>query len=420
MIAIPSTRIAIAAMPDVAVGSILPPASDLETMIDKCVNILHITDIHLLTGDFAQNVILAAFLEDLERLKELRLEPDLILISGDLARRADEPNSYAHFLDLILKMTAILGLNEQKVLMCPGNHDVSRNSVGPNILQVQQWHSFATDRDRANELQNEPLYKTHVFKTFAAYADLAETFAQDAHVKAGQSYSCFFFRELGISVVSINTATLSVAGMIEGMKDERRLVVPEKLLVEAIGSLPKDTHVVVLGHHPTSWLNEANEDVVRRLLGKSAHMYLSGHLHAARPENISTMTGTCFFGQSGALYEWRDRWNGYAIYSVVPKSSNVKAHYRRWYEDRRSFSKAEDLGDDGIVFSPPDSKHFFEGLRLKINRADLEKWRIKALLPDLEDECNKTLSPVPLEESFVPPDFEKDLPKPRTHSTAVL
>lgn len=219
------------------------------------------------------------------------------------------------------------------------------------------------------------------------------------------------FREFGLSVISVNTATLSTAGLISPRDDERKLVIPERLLVDAFATVPRDSHKLVVGHHPTSWLSETNEEMVRRLLGQSGHMYMCGHIHIARPETVSGLLGSCHYAQTGALYEWRDRWNGYCVYQIVPGSPHVKAHYRRWYEDRRQFSKAEDLADDGVVYSPPAAREFFAGLRLRVSPHDLEKWRTETLLPALIDECKKSLAPVPIEEAFVPPEFQREVAK---------
>lgn len=382
--------------------------------MDRVVNVLHISDIHLNSkDDFAQDVVIQGFLTDLAKLEALEIKPDLLVVSGDLARAADQSDAYDNFLDFILKVVEITGLDESRVVMCPGNHDVSRNAVGPNLPAVREWRDKALNRDDANQLHVDAAYSAHVFRTFSGYYALADSFAREAIVKTGQSFTSYYFREFGLFVIAFNTATLSSAGLVSGRDDERKLVLPERAIIEAMSAVPKDAHVLVTGHHPTSWLNENNEDTVRRLLGKSASMYLCGHIHLARPETVTGILGNCYYAQTGALYEWRDNWNGYALYQMVPRTPHVKAYYRRWYEDRREFSKAEDLADDGVIFSSPDAAPFFHGLKLQISRTLLEDWRSRFLLPALESECSKTLAPVPIEECFVPPEFERDILKSR-------
>lgn len=377
-------------------------------MVDNCVTIMHLTDLHLQVGDnFGQTVVLDAFHKDLQKLADLDLKPDLLLFSGDLAKVADEPDAYYHVLELLLRIGSSLNLDQENILICPGNHDVSRAVVGPSLPQVTKWQDIAKDRDEANKLQTDASYANHVFKTFSEFRSLAEAFGQSSRVKAGQSYAVHFFRELGLAVVVINTATLSTAGLVDSQSDERRLVVPERLLVEAFAGVPNGAHVVVMGHHPLTWLNESNEDIVRKLLESKANMYVSGHLHAVRPQTIQGLLGKCHFSQSGALYEWRDHWSGYAIYRLVPRSPHIKATYRRWYEDRREFSKAEDISDDGVVYSDPDAEKFFQTLNLKVNVTFLEDWRKVHLEPFVAEETDKTLSPVPIGDSFVAPEFDR-------------
>lgn len=381
-------------------------------ILDKLVNVMHISDIHLDAGGaFAQNVVVTAFLNDLSRLDRLGLKPDLIVISGDLAKAADQENAYSNFLNFIMKLFEAFGLDEERLILCPGNHDVSRNAVGPVLPAVQMWRTQAENRDSANNLYDDNNYNNHVIKVFKGFYELSDSFSQKSILKVGSGYTSYFFREFGISFVSINTASLSTGGLISQKDDERKLAVPERLLLESLAAVPKESHKIVVGHHPTTWLNESNEELVRRLLGQSANLYLCGHVHMARPEKVQNLLGECYFGQTGALYEWRDYWCGYAIYQIVPGSPHIKSHYRRWYEDRREFSKAEDLADEGIVYSSLEAKHFFSKLKLKISTVDLEEWRSNTLLPSLIAECSKSLAPVPIEDAFVPPEFQRDVKK---------
>ncbi|MFN7008955.1 MAG: metallophosphoesterase [Allorhizobium sp.] len=380
--------------------------------MDKLVNVLHISDIHLdASAAFAQDLVLKAFLEDLPKLNDLGLKPDLIVISGDLAKAADQENAYSVFLNFIIKLLEEFGLDEERLILCPGNHDVSRKVVGPVLPTIKSWRTSCENRDEANKIQDDTGYTNHVLRTFRGFYELTDSFSQKSIIQVGSGFTTYFFRELGVSFVSINTATLSTAGLVSPRDDERNLIVPEKLLVEALSTVPKDSHKIVVGHHPTSWLTETNEELIRRLLGKSANMYLCGHIHMARPETVTGMLGTCHFAQTGALYEWRDHWSGYCVYQIVPGAPHVKAHYRRWYEDRREFSKAEDLADEGIIYSTPDAKGFFAKLKLQILPSDLEDWRVNTLLPNLIDECNKSLAPVPIEDAFVAPEFQREVKK---------
>ncbi|WP_292640120.1 metallophosphoesterase [Mesorhizobium sp.] len=374
----------------------------------RAINVLHLTDLHLSSDDFAQDVVIKAFLTDLRSRKNAASRPDLIVFSGDIARSADDKAVYGKALGMLLDIADLFGLNEEKIIICPGNHDVSRSELGPNIHLVQQWQASAKDRDKANALYKDTHFGMHVFRAFNSFAQISDIFSSQSLVKSGLGYSTYFFRDLNVSCVSLNTAMLSTAGMIEGVKDEGRLCLPERLLVEAFSGIPKDCQVIVAAHHPLSWLNEDNTDLAKRIISAEASMYLSGHLHKARPERLSSMTGSCFFGQSGALYEWRDRWAGYAIYNFVPGYSHVKMQYRRWYEERRSFGKAEDIYDDGVGYSDAAAKEFLKKAGGHIDYDLLETWRLNELLPLVRSECNKTLAPVPIATSFVPPEFERE------------
>ena len=202
---------------------------------------------------------------------------------------------------------------------------------------------------------------------------------------------------------------LCTCGLIRERSDKERLFLPEAMLLEGLRAVPEKAHTIVVAHHPLDWLNETSRETATTIIAQSAQAYLSGHLHRVDPQTLHSLAGTCFFAQSGALYDHRDRWNGYGIYQVVPGSPHVKMNYRRWFERRRQFGKAEDLTPDGVAYSSQEARAFFAGVRTSLDYQRLDEWRKSTLLPAVEAECGQSLSPVPIETSFVDPEFTRDV-----------
>lgn len=75
------------------------------------------------------------------------------MISGDLAKVADHDDAYNNFLNFILRLFDVFAIDEDKLILCPGNHDVSRKVAGPSLPAIQAWRKEAEDRDKANTLQ---------------------------------------------------------------------------------------------------------------------------------------------------------------------------------------------------------------------------------------------------------------------------
>lgn len=378
----------------------------------KIVSVIHLTDLHLRAAkEFDQDLVLSAFLRDLMRFKNKVSRPALLLFSGDLARGGDEP-VYDRALDLLMDIGDRIGVDDEHIVICPGNHDVSRADAAPSIVAVQEWQDRAGDRDFMNGLYKEPKFSSHVFKVFQYFRPLSELLSAKSVTHNGVGYSSHYFRDLNTTVVSINTAMLSLGGLIQNRSDHNRLCLPERMLVEAYENIPKGSHVITLGHHPINYLHEDTRDYARRIITQNSQMYLSGHLHKVDPQNLGTLHGSCFYGQSGALYEWRDRWAGYAVYSFAPGSHHVRMEYRRWWGDRGAFGYAEDVCGGGLTYSTDEAREFLKGSGVTVGTDVLEAWRVDQLVPSLREECATTLSPVPISTSFVPPEFQRE--KPRT------
>lgn len=87
---------------------------------------LHMSDIHMNARDaWSQDVVLRAMSERIEKLRREGLEPDFILVTGDLAfsGKADEYGLVAEFFDAV---STASGVPRERMFCVPGNHDIDR------------------------------------------------------------------------------------------------------------------------------------------------------------------------------------------------------------------------------------------------------------------------------------------------------
>jgi hypothetical protein len=357
-----------------------------------------------------QETLLNALKDDLAKLRHSQFAPSLVVFSGDLAQSGGVNGAYESVLGYLISVLEALNLSEDRLIVCPGNHDASRDVIGPRLPDLAKWRSKAADTGGANTLAIDPDFKAYVGRNFECFEALTSQFAQAAIVRSDHFSTTYFFRDAGVAVVALNTALLSDAGLITGSEDRGQLCVPERALVEAIEAAPHGIPVLVIGHHPSSWLNDSNRAVFERVLSKHAAVYFSGHLHEAEPVGRQGLLGSYLHVQAGALYSHRSYWNGYALLSFETENGFARIAYRRWFEARREFSKAEDLVDDGVFFAPAEAKAYWAALAPPLDCVALERWRNLVLLPELAGECNSSLSNQSLETVFVKPEFERDVP----------
>jgi 3',5'-cyclic AMP phosphodiesterase CpdA len=90
---------------------------------------LHLSDFHFRASHaYDQNIVLKALIRDIrERVHDDHLQPNFLVLSGDLAFAglAEEYTLAGQFLDDVLQAT---GLPKDRLFCVPGNHDVNRRT----------------------------------------------------------------------------------------------------------------------------------------------------------------------------------------------------------------------------------------------------------------------------------------------------
>jgi len=373
-------------------------------------NVLHLTDLHLkdeLTWD--QEVLLSALLDDLERIRYSQHSPQLVLFTGDLAYSGSDATVYSQVSNYLSRILTTLQLDQGRLIICPGNHDANRAHIAANEEAVRSWRARARDLSGANELAADHEFSQYVSETFFNFETLRPVFGQSSLIASEPLYSTYFLRDLGIGVVAVNSASLTGAGL-PNLGDQGALAVPERTLVEAVKTLPDGVPVLFLSHHPLTWLNEANAPLVDTIIARRGLALFNGHLHMNSPRQSTGLAGSILNSQAGALYSSRSYWNGFALASIETDRKLARISFRRWFEQRREFSKAEDLGDDGIFYSSDDARSYFDVITPTVDVVALERWRETTLLPAALAEANAPLPNQQIDCIFVPPHFDHEVP----------
>ncbi|WP_327195841.1 metallophosphoesterase family protein [Novosphingobium capsulatum] len=134
------------------------------------------SDLHLSsneTGRYNQDLIIDALIDDLKMVSDNHLRPDCIIFSGDIVNSADD-NEIFEEAELILEEFArAAGIQRDRVFLCPGNHDASRNAVGPTLPSIKKYRNLR-NIDEVNGLSKSSEYVAHVSNVFAKYSALAK------------------------------------------------------------------------------------------------------------------------------------------------------------------------------------------------------------------------------------------------------
>src|SRR4051812_30033165 len=95
-------------------------------------SILHLSDLHfvgLKSPD--QKIVLEALLKDFRsEFQAARIRPDLVVFSGDLVQAGASLELFAEARrEFIEPMAAAFGISAKRIIICPGNHDISKSVV---------------------------------------------------------------------------------------------------------------------------------------------------------------------------------------------------------------------------------------------------------------------------------------------------
>jgi predicted MPP superfamily phosphohydrolase len=373
--------------------------------------ILHLTDLHLRSSpNWDQELLNKRLIEDLRGLDSRGQKPEFLFFTGDLAQAGGAKDAYAPVSAYLKSIQDVASIRSDSLFLCPGNHDVDRDLISKHVDDLKRWRSAAASPDSSNSLSQDDGFNAYLANAFSAYNKFADQMMDGPPLYSDHYVKSFRPLVSAYNIVIINTATLSAGGALPELDDRGRLFIPEQSLENAFDSLSDNSATLILGHHPFSWMNDFTQGLISRIIPSRGIAYFCGHMHDAVPSSSLFLSGSLMTAQSGALYSSRKYWNGYAIFALSGAAGDARISYRRWFEGRRSFAKAEDLGDDGTFYTLPDSISDWLERDGKITPAQLDAWRTTQLFPELTKECQDSFVGEKRDVIFLKPEFDYEVP----------
>jgi hypothetical protein len=374
---------------------------------------------HFSRGDRAEwSEIWDSFLLDIERSCPSDDTPHLILFTGDFVYSADEKGIYCDAMEKLLEIAAKAGVPESRVIVAPGNHDVSQAWVKEHLTTLEGFRVAATSRSSAAALFKTSELSEYVEGALGNFNEALGLLEHTALVQRNDRVEVHVFDDLKVGVVCLNTSALSLAGIGPADADRGALAVNEFDVLQAFKRVPDGYAVIAMGHHPLDWLNEGSRAALEPIFTQKSVAYLHGHMHDAQPRALKGLRGSCLFSQAGALFTGRDYYNGYALLTVHIPTADSKVDFRSYFPKRQEFDIGVDQSERGVFYASEAA-----AVRWRVPDSEaltLGEWKREMLLPFLADEFNVSLSDAPLDEVFVEPEFELErLTKRKTEASLV-
>jgi hypothetical protein len=325
--------------------------------MSRTVRWLHLSDFHVGMDEYAGRKLFQYIHAHVKERRDAGFVPDLIFVSGDLANkgRAQEYNEF--WWEFALPLLERVGLDENRLFVVPGNHDVQR---GENSAIDRAQLAEPTSRYFDPTPEGQKL-RRWILPRFASYldADLSKG-ANGFRDVAGSYATNIEIQGARIGIAGINTAWLS-----KDDEDREKLSPGAPLLQAALEELVETDLTIVVGHHPISWLVEAQQKPIKALLAKRSALYLHGHLHNAWSEPTYGGPDHFLAIQSGAAFQARDgeKWRNGLVWGQVNLSDElVRLQARCWNPVNQDWpligdAYPEDLReDDWWVYPTPGSE----------------------------------------------------------------
>jgi len=309
--------------------------------------ILHISDLHINDAKedkFDRSVVLEPLIKRVKEDQDKNnFHPEIIVVTGDIAFKgikAEYDLAKVFFDDLL----AALDLENNRLFVVPGNHDVNRKEYGPT--EVMRYKNM---RDLNEELEN---YRENLLKGMVDYFDFTETHL--AHLKSIHGHGRLvpfvntFDAKCGkrIGLVGLNSAW-----MCRKSHDKETIAIGEFQVNTAMKELKKKEKIdlqVVLFHHPLDWLWPPDRTLCRKKYLDNS-ILLSGHLHDVAGSYLNDLNGSIYQFQAGGAYLGTESdWPGRFHYITIDWGANkIRLDFRRLVKGQRRWIKDDERGDDG-------------------------------------------------------------------------
>lgn len=317
-------------------------------------NILHISDAHIqmATKEEVSEIVAKMVNDVLKVQKEQKIKIHLVCFTGDLIQRGDKAMDDENQLEiaeeiLINPVLNGLGLEKDKFIMVPGNHEVDVKKIvratekGLLVASLEEINSNISEMNASYLARLDYFYQW----IFNYYNDI---------IKENIGYA--FLREMDgrkIGIACIDSAWRSSG---KGACEKGIMYVGQKQIIDLYKHI-KDADVkICLMHHPIGWLSEHESTIIKRELTKF-DIVLRGHVHENDHKEVCRQNMKTIYSTAGKLYPLDytmgraiDGYNGYSILSIDFNNNLCNIFLRTYYaKDRNDFDSAINLVENGQV-----------------------------------------------------------------------
>lgn len=253
----------------------------------SAITILHLSDLQFgKSTDAFPSLQGSLLVDDLAKLKSATpLHPQLIVVSGDLSR-SGSPKEFENARHFLERLTTLLKLTPDRVVLVPGNHDVNR-------MACQAYFNACSANDEKPVPPFSPKWKN--------YDDMCRRFYQDSARVYESPWHWVEIPDLKVVVAPLNSTLAEIHaidtsdplydeligsgefGHFGWLGGEQLRWFSEKL---AKAKEQQWVRIGVVHHYQQDFRNSGglrDADSLRETLGSYVNLLIHGHVHTTRP-----------------------------------------------------------------------------------------------------------------------------------------
>lgn len=307
-------------------------------------SILYFSDIHVgASTPEDQGLVLDEFILDCKKQFHGKLDNVYVLIGGDLVFEADKKEQYQEFDKYIIQPLEEMGLERNRILCVPGNHDGQQSVVKAKSLTYIPSVEKRYEEDNYNNLIRQDTTTIEKFKNFSTY--VKETLGTK------NFDDTFYVVDITNkwTVCCLNTSLTSFSAY-QKRSDQGYLGIHTRAL-QAWLQNHHERKKILLMHHPQSWMMDWAAKAINTTIKKEFSLVLTGHTH--EQDLLCNVNGgdSYIHCQAPQLFTTKgDNTLGYCIINICDDEiTDIK--YRQWSNKRNRFNPGADFTEEesGIV-----------------------------------------------------------------------
>lgn len=236
--------------------------------------ILHLSDLHARESTrWSSDALLGAARESL--LRECEQDNfDVLAFTGDIAfsGTTSEYEIAAEWIEDVCISPDGLNLDQDRILVVPGNHDVDRRQISNEAFAIEEVLATAsTQQDIARFFEDDSCLRT-LLKRHESYIAFCERLRGDGALGLPSWAHHFAYGDYLIGFEGLSTSCLC-----RGDDDQRRLLIGQPQLTDRMNERQDCDIRIALLHHPLSDLMKCSVTFIssNASLGKAASLSLA-------------------------------------------------------------------------------------------------------------------------------------------------